>query len=149
MDLLKDKPTATLEDVDLVTYMALDFLRGALRQYSLRVASASPEDHFLSKLCLQAADIHTAAAYLYRIDGIQPGVDEIRKEFPHSSAAVQHDFDVRQLLRPTPHEFVPRLEELTIHCRGNLRTALHAKVVSENNDVDEGTYDTEEVLKVL
>ena len=136
MHLLKDKPASLFEDGDLFTNVLLDFLRASLRQDGLCVATAPPEDHLAAKFSFQIANIHSFAAYLNRIDRIQPGVNQVGEKLPDSSTAMEHDFDVGDLLRSRPHELVPRLEELTIHRRGNLRTSLHTEIIPEHDDVD-------------
>lgn len=124
MDLLEHESSAGPQDTHLLRDMAPDFFRGAMGEDIPSVAAASPEGDVTAEITLEARGFHAPGVDLHRIYSLQAGVDEVRQELPHSSAAVQHDLDFSQFLGPAPEERVEGLVETAVHLGGEQGAAL-------------------------
>jgi len=131
VDLLEDESAARPKDGDLLAHVFADLLGCAAREDEVSIAAAAPEGDLAPEVGLQPSRLHARAGNLHRVDGVQSGLDQVGEEGPHAAAAVEHDFDVGQLLSAVPHAGVAWLEELLVHGRRELRPALRAQVVAK------------------
>jgi len=79
------------------------------------IAAAAPQSDVTAEITLEASGFHASGVDLHRVYGIQAGIDKVRQELPHSSAAVQHDLDFSKFLGPVPEARVEGLVETAVH----------------------------------
>jgi hypothetical protein len=92
--------------------------------------------------------VHSPATDLYRIDGVEPGFDQVGQQRPDRAATVEHYLHAGELAGARPHGLMAGLEELPVHARGDLRGVLRPKVIAEHNNVDVRPYRTQKLLEV-
>ena len=137
VDLLEDEAAAGREDRDLLGGRDGGLLpacraRGssAVSQPPPQKVSRPPKSRFSP-----AASMPTQVTWTGLIASSPASIRSSNKR-ADAAAAVEHDLHVGQLLRPPPHQGVPRLEELAVHGRRHLRPVLHSQVVAEDDHVD-------------
>ena len=136
VNLLKHETAARRENRNLPANVLADFVGRGVRENETGVAAAAPKREPVAEIAFQPGGVHAGARDLHGIRGVEPRFDQVGDQRADPAAAVEHDLDVGQFLRPPPHLGVPRFEELLVHGAGDLRAVLHAQVVAERNDVD-------------
>src|SRR5262249_22972512 len=96
--LLENEAAPRSPDINVAANVLAHLRRRTLDEYIPSVASPTPKSESIAKVSLESRGIHPATSDLDRVDGVEPGFDEVREQFTHSTATMQLDPQVRHAL---------------------------------------------------
>lgn len=76
-------------------------------------------DNLVAEAVLERQRIHPRRRALYRVEHVEPGLDEIREQVDPRAAAVHDVKEVHVLLHPVVDRFVKEFEQLAVGAGGN------------------------------
>ena len=98
--LIEDISAAGREELHPFLHMGAHFVRRRCRQHTLRVAAPAPEYDLVAEFLFQTRRLHIGGGGLHWIEDIDAGLNEMRDQVIHRSAAMQEGLHLCILMNP-------------------------------------------------